>query len=126
MDKGKPKVGDKVWSLAVGNAARNLTKPRLTEYTVFKVGRKYFTAGESEDHWRLAQYEISNWRQKTDYSPQSVLYPSKQAYTDERLCRDIAVDISRYFDRHNGGVASRFSLDSLQKIAVIIRKESQE
>lgn len=39
---GKPKLGDILYSLNINNAARNV-KQELTEVTVTKVGRKYFT-----------------------------------------------------------------------------------
>lgn len=52
MNREKPKVGDVLYSLSIGNASR-FTEQKLTQVKVTKVGRKYFHCGRN-------QYYINN------------------------------------------------------------------
>lgn len=60
-ERKKPEVGQVVYSLNVGNAARNREQV-LTPLKVTKVGRKYFTALEDgyPDHLSV-QFHIDSW-----------------------------------------------------------------
>ena len=85
----KPVVGETLWMLNVGNAARDVPQT-LTPSKVTKVGKKYFTVGED---WRETQFHLEDWREKSEYSARYALYESEQAWKDEmestRLCREI-------------------------------------
>ena len=90
----KPKVGQILYSLNVGNASRN-QEQKLTPTTVEKVGRKYFTCcPEGGGKWQRQQYTIDGWCEKTIYSAGSVLYANPQDWENEkeeaRICRVIA------------------------------------
>lgn len=79
----KPKVGQTLYSLNVGNAARH-TEKKLTPVIVTKVGRKYFTCKENEDSYWETQYHIEDWKEKSDFSATSCLYPSPLAWENEK------------------------------------------
>ncbi len=56
----KPAVGQVLYSLNVGNAARGRERV-LTPVVVIKVGRKYFTCRpEGKDSWADVQYHLSD------------------------------------------------------------------
>ena len=89
----KPEVGETLFSLNIGNAARN-SEQVLTPVVVAKVGRKYFTVREG---WKETKYRLSDWLQVTDYSPDSCLYESEQEWEDETLSRVLAGAIGEAF-----------------------------
>ena len=115
----KPKVGDKIFSLNVGNSARNC-KQVLTPIEVLKVGRKYFTAGDPSRSYTHIQYHLEDWSQKSEYSADSVIYKSQQEYYEEKEARELCREISDKF--HYGGCPRNVTLDDLRKIKSIINK----
>lgn len=92
----KPKVGDKLFSLNVGNRAR-YSPQELTPVTVEKVGRKYFycTTGK---HSHQTRYNINNWIEATGFTPTSKLYKSKQQWEDEKESKEICSLIKESFE----------------------------
>ena len=68
----KPKIGEVLFSLNVGEEARN-KKQTLTKVTVTKVGRKYFYC-HNENWFQQKQYLIENWIEICKYSETSILY----------------------------------------------------
>ena len=110
----KPEVGETLFSLNIGNAARTREQV-LTPVVVAKVGRKYFTVGEG---WKETKYRLSDWRQVTDYSPDSCLYESEQEFEDEKECRVLAGAISEAFKY--GRRTQGLSLAALRKIHAIV------
>ena len=77
-----PILGETLYSLNVGNAAKNCEKI-LTPVEVTKVGRKYFEI-TFKDHWRPIVFHIDNWYEKTEYSSDFSLYESPQQWEDEK------------------------------------------
>ena len=82
----KPIVGQKLFRLNVGRAARNVPQI-LTECTVIKVGRTYFTAVQDQyldrvDMWDL--YSLDNWLEKAEYGATSRMFLSPQHWEDEK------------------------------------------
>ena len=110
----KPEVGETLFSLNIGNAARNREQV-LTPVVVAKVGRKYFTVGEG---FKEAKYRLSDWRQVTDYSPDSCLYESEQEWEDETLSRVLAGAIGEAFKY--GRNIRALPLESLRQIYSIV------
>lgn len=87
----KPEVGQKLYSLNVGNACRNVEK-KLTPVIVTRVGRKYFTCiPKGGSKWKETQYHLNGWHEKSEYSADSILYGNPQEWEDEkesiRICR---------------------------------------
>lgn len=117
----KPEVGQRVFHLNIGNAARN-RKQKLTPYVVTKVGRKYFTAAPEGNDNRLMenQYCIDSWFEKTDYSASSRLYATEQEWHDEQeinvLCREFRNTFEYGRNKEN------LPLPSLRAIKTIIMK----
>lgn len=121
-DRKKPVVGMKVFSLNVGNAARNRTQV-LTEAVVTYVGRKYFTV-EGPNKWLLKRYYIESWREATDYSVQSQLYVSEQEWLDEKETKKLCSYIADKFQR--GRNEAGLSLTDIRRIAAIIEANGVE
>lgn len=115
----KPELGQELFSLNIGNTSKR-RKQLLTPCVVTKVGRKYFTVKAADDNigWSASQYHIDGWNEKTDYSPNSRLYPSEQAWKDEKEESQLARKIYDAFEygRNKGGLP----LESLRAIDAII------
>jgi len=95
----KPVVGQRLFSLNIGNAARNCEQ-MLTEVEVIKVGRKYFTCLRAGDDrgWSDESYHLDTWDEKTDYSAHSCLYLSEQEFNDEKEADAICKLLKDAFD----------------------------
>jgi hypothetical protein len=122
----KPKVGDKLFSLNIGNAARR-TKQELTPVIVVKVGRKYFTVSPigKEHYEHLAiQYYIDTWKEKTDYSASSVLYETEKEWNDKREISVISTQIHSHFS--SGRCHIKISIDDIRKIKSILDKYNKQ
>ena len=111
----KPVLGQIVFSLNVGNAARSCEQ-ELSEMVVTKVGRKYFTARMAKDltGYSDTQYHLDNWRQKTDYSTTSYLYADKQEYLEEAEEQSLCEMIYPFFESRRN--TKKLSLSVLRKI----------
>jgi len=110
----KPEVGQTLYSLNVGNAARN-GEQKLTPVKVTKVGRKYFTCGEG---WKETQYRIDGWFEKTDYSADSELYLSPEAWEEEKQIPNLFRVISNELGAYSCN--RKITLSQLKKIAKIL------
>lgn len=114
--KRKPVVGEKLFSLNIGNATRN-REQTLTPVLVSKVGRKYFSVKKEGYNWET-EYHLDTWQQKTDYSPDSQLYESEQEYLDMKQKSEILKQLRSIFDY--SGSAHLLSLETLRKIKMSI------
>jgi len=112
----KPVVGQTLYSLNVGNAARK-TEQKLTPVIVTKVGRKYFTTGEG---WNSCQYHLDDWCEKNEYSATSVVYESPQCWEDEKDCMIIRDTLRNCFGTY--GTRTNFTLDQLKRISAIVNE----
>jgi len=113
----KPKVGQVLYSLNVGNAARN-REQKLTKVIVRKVGRKYFTCSPEEWTRATVQYNVSDWEENTKYCQDSELYESEKEYEDEKEDCEISRMINEYFEY--GKNKHKIHLESLRSIKSII------
>lgn len=110
----KPEVGQTVYRLPVGNAARREAKV-LTPVTVKKVGRKYFCAG---DGCFERQYHIDDWTENSgDYIADYRLFASEQEYADEMERGELFGEIRAVFER---GGRRNISLQVLRDIKAAI------
>ena len=88
--RAKPVEGQIVYSLNVGNAARG-KEQALTPMKVVKVGRKYFTCSAAyQSYPEGVRFHLSNWREKSDYSPEHQLYETEQAWEEEHEAERLA------------------------------------
>jgi hypothetical protein len=109
----KPEVGQTLYSLNVGNAARR-DPQKLTPVVVSAVGRKYFTVGEGNI---AEQYHIDGWRQKTEFSVDSVLYATEQQWLEENEANQTYSKIKKLFDPwRNQGI----SIEKLRAVDAIL------
>jgi hypothetical protein len=116
----KPVVGQVLFSLNVGNAARNRQQV-LTPVEVIKVGRKYFTTmpvgGDLDRRWNHTQYHIDGWSEKSDYSKNSRLYATEIEWEEEKEAGDIR---DRLRDLFTWNTRKSVGIDKLRRIAAIL------
>ena len=125
MNKDKLKIGQKLYSLNVGNASRN-TESKLTPVLVTKVGRKYFTCcPEGEHSWQENQYYIDTWLEKSDYSANSVLYSSTKEWEDEKESSRICSIVSDEFKYRNHCSIPLSQLKIIERIIKESKHDSQ-
>ena len=111
--KTKPIIGQVLYSLNVGNAARHGVE-RITPVTVIKVGKKHFSCDNN------LEYIIDTWCQKTSYTAVSVLYDSIDAYESEKEYEKISDAIVSFFRNYN---RTDLSLIKLREIDKIIKEQ---
>lgn len=118
--KGIPIVGQKLFSLNVGNSARNREQV-LTPVFVVSVGRKYFKVKKnvSDGDWCATEYHIEDWCEKTEYTASSKLYVVEQEWFDEKESQALALEIEKKFKY---GTYEGVSLKSLREIVKIIKE----
>ncbi len=122
MGKKKPVVGQIVYSLNIGNAARRRPQ-ELTEFIVKKVGRVYFTAGLKDRDWGNHQYYIDGWKEKYDSCANSELFETPEAYEAEKK-RDLqAAKIRKTFQF---GAGKQLSNDQIDQAFQILFPEGVE
>ena len=113
----KPKVGETLYLLNVGNAAR--WNPQvLIPVVVTKVGRKYFVTGEG---YQARQFHLSDWTENTQYSATARLYESEQDWADEKESARLCGDIGKSFEY--GKNRRGLSLDVLRKIHGLLEED---
>jgi len=117
----KVKVGQKLFSKNIGNAARN-RETKITPVTVVKVGRKYFTTRENSDTtgWTDTQYFIDTWAENTNYNATSKLYGSLQDHEEEQETTKLHDKIRNTF-----GYRPTLKLDTLRRIVELIEKDQE-
>jgi len=119
MSKKKPSVGQVLFSLNIGNAAR-YCEQKLTRKIVVSVGNKYFNVRDEGDNsgWSEVSYHIDGWSVKTGYSANSALYETEQEWEDERDAKSLGGVIYAAFPY--GQNVKKVSLDNLRKIVELI------
>ncbi len=118
----KPKVGQIVFSLNVGNAARRSPQV-LTPMRVTSVGRKYFTAETDGQHWTRTKFHLENWREVSNYSQNYSLYETEQAYADEKETNMIAGKLGAMFPY--GRNIHGHSLNKLRDMLIISQRTNE-
>jgi len=119
--KPLPAVGQTVYSLNVGNAARRGVEQKLTLMKVIKVGRKYFTACQpcrEGNEWSHIQFHLDTWREKTTFCANHQLYSSEQEWLDEKESGQICSELWKAFEYGRNG--PQLDLTTLRKIKEIL------
>jgi hypothetical protein len=114
--RDKPKVGDELFLVDVGNAARN-GRGSQRKCVVSKVGRKYFDVTYGDRCPSTVTFVIATRHQKTEYCANAALYDSEQHWADSVLADKLGRKIADSF-RYSCG--SSFTLDQLRKVAEIL------
>jgi hypothetical protein len=117
--KRKPKIGETLYSLNVGNKAGRGREQKLTPMTVYSVGRKYFTLKRVD--WNIfTEFHLDTWRQKTEFCEDHKLYETEQEWVDEKEENTICGFINLRFEY--GKNTFKIPLEDLRKINEIITK----
>lgn len=117
--KRKPQIGETLYSLNVGNAARRGVEQKLTPMIVHSVWRKYFALKKPE--WNtIAEFHIDTWRQKTEFCEDHRLYETEQEWLDEKEAATICQTVRDSFEY--GKNTRKISLTDLKVINEIIKK----
>ena len=113
----KPEVGQRVFSLNIGNAARHREQV-LTPCIVTKVGRKYFTVRKEGDESGCSdtEYHIDSLMQKTEYSANSRIYSTAKEWEEDKEYAELESKLKKLFSY--GG--RHLSLEQLRGIAEIV------
>ena len=125
-----PKVGDRFFDKAVGNAARRGAGPQITEVEVVKVGQKYFTCRSLDrlgkslwKHTDIAYYiDRDSYKQNTEYCQDHALYPSRQAILDEAEAMRLRDDLRAEFGSYG---RPSLSLQALREISEIVKRDKE-
>lgn len=118
--KTKPLVGQKVFVLNIGNAARR-QKQVLTPGIVTKVGRAYFSV--QREGWSDAtEYRLDSGCEKTQYTADSCVYESEQEWLDEKETRDIYAHLREVFGYN---VTKQIPLSVLRTIDQLVKQLDQ-
>ena len=99
--KRKPILGETLYDLNVGNAARRGRAQILTPVVVKTVGRKYFTCAPAEGQYRPeTTYALEDWKQKTEYCRDHQLYETAQEWEDEKEAGEIHAKLRAEFNHY--------------------------
>lgn len=118
--KAKPKVGQRLYRLNIGNNARHCTQ-KLTPVVVSKVGRKYFTVKQEGPYAMESEHHIIGWYEKSEFSANYALYESAQAWDDEKEAVEICKRIAEHFQY--GRNRANLPIDALRTIMGIVEEE---
>jgi len=110
----KLKLGQTLYSLNVGNAARHRTQ-ELTPVIVTHIGRKYFTCKKAGSSYAKF-YFLDDWSEKSEFLATSKLYETPEEWEGDKLKTEIIGKIRKAFEY--GG--SRFALEQLKKVDSIL------
>lgn len=112
----KPKVGQILYSLNVGNSARGCEQ-KLTPVSVESVGTKYFKClplgKDNSLDFLKTSFEVETWNQKTEYSRDEELYESPQEWDDEFESTKLITEIQSIFSVYS---RPELSLETLRSI----------
>ena len=119
MRKRKPVVGERLYSLNIGNSARH-AEQKLTPVIVSKVGRKYFYA-EKEGYRLETKYHIDSWVEATDFCANSKLYESAEDWNNEKLKSELLQALSDAFGVYYK--KEEFTIEQLKSVCEILSIE---
>ena len=94
-NRPRPFVGMTVYSVNNGSAARGCEQV-ATRMIVSRVGRKYFEATAASG-FPSHEYRIDTWDQRTEYTPESVLYETEEEFFVEKERSEKVRDIFKAF-----------------------------
>jgi len=113
----KPKIGQILYSLNVGNAARYGREQKLTPVTVTKVGRKYFYC--KVGNYLETQYHLKTW-EETGQNIGSVLYLNAEEWEDAKEADRICYFIAKSFGSNQNMKDLNFkTLQDIEKLILI-------
>lgn len=111
-------VGDDIYLKPTNNASRRTTEIR--EWKIKSVGRKYFEAWDGKRDNSAMKFYIDGLKQVTKFTPNWIVYFSKQEILDEREFFEIFNHVRNVFSRLT---KPNLSLKQLREIKKIIDGE---
>jgi hypothetical protein len=122
--KRKPIVGETLYSLNVGNAARKGVPQVLTPVKVVSVGLKLFRCRPEDNldsEWCEVAYRLEDWREHSEYSATFVLYQTEQERLDEVESFTLSKKIGEAFEW--GRNKANLSIERLRRISSILDEQ---
>lgn len=107
-------VGDNVYLKPSNNAARRTSEIR--EWKIKSVGRKYFEVWDGERDYSAMKFYIDGLKQVTNYTPDWIVYFSKQEILDENEFFEIFNHVRNTFSRLSKPNLSLQQLRDIKKI----------
>jgi len=120
--KPKPFVGQKLWSLNVGNSARSGREQVPYPVTVTSVGSKYFRVKREDFNFQV-EFFLEDWREHSEYSPNHALYATEQEWLDKKEASEIKKLLREFFGNYG---TLPLSLDALRRIKAICEEQSTQ
>jgi hypothetical protein len=120
--KPKPVVGQTMYSLNIGNAARR-NEQKLTPTIVRKVGNKYFSCSTEIYPDFVTEFTLDTWWEKTGYCKNQRLYASPQEWEDEKERDEIVGYLRKLFD-WSANPSRNITLDQLRAIKKMLNPQS--
>lgn len=114
--KPTPVIGQTLYSVNVGNAARNVAQ-KATPIIVRSVGRKYFSCSTEMAPHHEIQFHLDTWGEKTEFCVNRQLYASEQEWQDEKAAETLYRDIKRAFDSYR----NTHSLTTLRAVWELVK-----
>ena len=126
MKKRKPKIGETLFLVDVGNRARH-GRGKQRDCTVTKVGRKYFYV-VYDGRWSEVQFSLETRIEHSDYSADHAIYESRQEWEDTCLATKYRDAIKDAFvtGRFGDNPAYNATLPQLKQIAKILNITLEE
>jgi len=123
MKNPKPKVGDVLYRLNIGNNANKWNPPRLVPVTVTKVGRKYFTVKLKDGAYSMeSEHYNDDWKHNSNFSAGYYLYYTEQDYHDEMEYLALEVKLKQIGREYE---QCKLSLDQLRRIDAILSEAKE-
>jgi hypothetical protein len=112
----KLEVGKAIYLKAMGNNARYKVDEYIEEWTIKKIGRKYFDVWKDNNERRIIQFHIEDNKEKSDYASWQLFF-SLQEIENEKESAALIYELRKIFGSYG---KIDLSLDQLRKIKDII------
>jgi len=116
MEKPTPTLGQTLFMVTCGNLTRRNPSVGIA-VTVCLVGRKYFHVRTTNAH--TVAFHLNNWRQKTNYTADYMLYPSRQEWLETCERTELLAAVRKVFN--DFGPLSHITLDQLRQIKTVLK-----
>jgi hypothetical protein len=111
----KPKIGEKLFLVHIRYYTKNKSKKEIC--IVKRVGKKYFYVSSKDRNYEI-QFYIEDWREKTNYCSNYLLYESEEEYNKEIKKEKYIKEIKNIFDRY--GSCNKYSFEQIEQTAKIL------
>lgn len=114
--KRRPVVGETLYDLNIGNAARG--RPQTLKPVIVRtVGRKYFSCSPEKYPGITTEYHLDTWLEKSDYCRDHQLYEGEWEWLEEIESDAISRKLRDLFSHYGKPSLTLEQLRSIDKIA---------